>query len=43
MQVSPLLDNAKTSMDAIYESTASPSDSIANQFEREQTTIPVLS
>ncbi len=43
MQVSPLLDSAKTSMDTIWESAASPSDSLANQSEREPTAIPVLS
>jgi hypothetical protein len=32
MQVSPLLDNAKTSMDTIWEFTTSPLNSITNQF-----------
>jgi hypothetical protein len=43
MQVSPLLNIAKTSVDIIWEFTASPSNSIANQYEREPTTIPILS
>jgi hypothetical protein len=43
MQVSPLLDNAKTSMDIIWESATSPLDSIANQSKREPTNILILS
>jgi hypothetical protein len=43
MQVTPLLDNAKTLMDTIWESTKFPLDSIANQFKREPIAILVLS
>jgi hypothetical protein len=43
MQVSPLLNNAKISMDINWESTTFPLDSIANQFEREPIAILGLS
>jgi len=43
MQVSPLLNNARTLIDTIWESATSPLNSIANQIEREPTTILVLS
>jgi hypothetical protein len=43
MQVSLLLNIAKTSMDIIWESTTFPLNSIANQFEKEPIAIPVLS